>query len=276
MARKISQSDRGPTRGSRQRTQPFPLPGDDLMFSAPRQQRARNPIQAKTKTQSKYMSAIGAYDLIFCKGPMGTGKTYIAASLAAEALAKGDIETIIVTRPSVEAEEEYGHLPGELNEKWEPFFAPVRAILEERLGAGHVEMFLKNGKIKIAPLGFLRGHTFKDCWVLFDEAQNATVGQMKLFLTRIGENCKVIVDGDPDEQKDISGFSGFDDAWKRMQGHPQVGYVQFDVEDIVRSGLSRDILLRYRDKSRGFMNTQDNGAPVGQAELWDHIGGRPD
>jgi len=236
------------------------------MSVRPRQQRAKKPIEAKTDGQASYINAIDIYDLIFCRGPMGTGKTYIAAGKAADALAKGEIQKIIVTRPAVEAEEELGILPGEMMEKWAPYFAPVRVILEERLGAGNVEMFLKNGKIEIAPIGHLRGHTFKDCWVLFDEAQNTTPKQMKLVLTRIGENCKMIVDGDPDEQMDITGKSGFDDAWDKMFGHHQCGFVKFTEDDIVRSGLARDVLLRYRQK----------GTPVGQAQLNNFLGVRPD
>lgn len=246
-------------RGSRRAGRSFesnPHPAEDLSQVSPRRQRSRDPLRAKTEKQKQYINVIKGRDLIFCKGPMGTGKTYIAASMAAAALDNRDIESILITRPAVVAGEEYGHLPGEIDEKWEPFFAPVRSILEERLGSGQVEMFLKNGRIKIAPLGFLRGHTFKDCWVLFDEAQNSTPEQMKLFLTRIGENCKVIVDGDPDEQRDIAGRSGFDDAWERLQSHDQIGFIEFGVEDIVRSGLARDILLRYR-----------KDYSVGQAEL---------
>ncbi len=239
-------------------------PQADLLHTVPRTQRSRKALEAQTDAQSLYMNQINCYDLIFCRGPMGTGKTYVAAAKAAEALEKREIDKIIVTRPAVEAEESYGALPGELEEKWAPFFAPVRKILEERLGAGTVEMMLKNGKIEIAPIGFLRGHTFNDCWVLFDEAQNATPKQMKLFLTRIGKNCKVIVDGDPDEQMDIQGQSGFADAWDRMWGHPQVGYVTFDVDDIVRSGLSRDILLRYRKSPQE--------VTVGQAGLGRYLG----
>lgn len=242
------------------RTQQVHLPSDELIRTSPRTQRAKKPLEAKTRGQLAYINAIDTYDLIFCKGPMGTGKSYIAAAKAADELTAGRIDKIVITRPAVEAEEELGILPGEIEEKWAPYFAPVRAILEERLGAGHVEMFLKNGKIEIAPIGHLRGHTFKDCWVIFDEAQNATPNQMKLVLTRFGENCKMIVDGDPDEQKDIPGGSGFDDAWYRMRNHPQIGMVEFGTEDIVRSGLARDILLRYRKQ-------ENTGDSVGQAEL---------
>jgi phosphate starvation-inducible protein PhoH and related proteins len=236
---------------------PPSLPGDHL--TRPRQQRNRKPFTPKTDTQERYANAIEVYDLVFCRGPMGTGKTYVPAALAAEAFEDKLISKIIITRPCVGAEEEYGFLPGDLHEKTAPWAKPVLDVLTEKLGAGAVEYLVESGQIEIAPLGMLRGATFKDCFVLFDEAQNATIGQMKLFLTRIGENAKVIVDGDPDEQLDIpASESGFNDAWDRMQGHPQIGFVTFDVDDIVRSGLARDILLRYREKK---------GASVGHAEL---------
>lgn len=238
------------------------LPGDNIEDVRPRIQRSRKPLAAMTPTQQEYMDEITNRDLIFCKGPAGTGKTYIAAGMAAAAFDAKTIRKIIITRPAVPAEEEYGFLPGELEEKIAPWAAPVITILEQRLGAGQVEYMLKAKQIEIAPLGMLRGHTFEDAFIIFDEAQNATPNQMKLLLTRIGENVKVIVDGDPFEQTDLRDRrgdpvpSGFDDAWRRMQDHPQIGFVEFSIDDVVRSGLCRDILTRYRKE-----------VPVGQAEL---------
>ena len=165
-----------------------------------------------------------------------------------------------------------GFLPGAMLDdnggKFSPYFAPVRAILEERLGAGQGEMFLKNGKIEIAPLGHMRGHTFKDCWVLFDEAQNSTPEQMKLFLTRIGENCKVIVDGDPLEQSDINMRSGMTDAMNLLGDLKGVSFVRFDIDDVVRSGISREILIRYREKQ----SQQQEGQTVGHENLENLLG----
>lgn len=241
----------------RRHPQPQSLPSDGLEFTKPRQQRSRRPFTPKTAAQASYANAIAVYDLVFAKGPAGTGKTYVAASIAAEMLDGREIERIIITRPCVGAEEEYGFLPGDMGEKTQPWAKPVIDVLIEKLGAGAVEYMLEAGTIEVAPLGMMRGTTFNNAFVIFDEAQNATIGQMKLFLTRIGENVKIVVDGDPDEQVDIVG-SGFNDAWERMQGHPQIGFVQFDIEDIVRSGLARDILIRYR---------QPKGASVGHAEL---------
>lgn len=236
-----------------QRTQ---LPGDHLQDRAHRTQAAKRPISAATDAQASYLNAISVYDIIFAIGPAGTGKTFCAVSEAAEWLnAPGSDRherRLIVTRPAVNAGEEYGFLPGDMLDdnggKFAPYFAPVRAILEQRLGAGAVEMMVKSGMIQIAPLGHLRGHTFENAWVLFDEAQNSTPKQMELFLGRIGENCKVVIDGDL-AQQDIPGKSGLKDALEVLGDHGQVGVVNFTLDDIVRSGLARDILIRYHKRA---------------------------
>jgi len=270
----MTKRQQGSTKGERRankgarRPRTVNLPSDDLDIVRPRVQRSRRPLEPKTDRQAEYMREVEAKDLIFCKGPAGTGKTFVAAALAAEALEAKLIDKIIITRPAVAAEEEYGFFPGELEEKIAPWAAPVISILEQRLGSGAVEYHLKAKKIEIAPLGMLRGTTFENAFIIFDEAQNATVNQMKLFLTRIGENVKVIVDGDPYEQSDLRDGrgnplpSGFDDAWLRMQNHPQIGFVEFGINDIVRSGLCRDILARYRKE-----------VSVGQAELEGFLAG---
>jgi phosphate starvation-inducible protein PhoH and related proteins len=167
--------------------------------------------------------------------------------MAAKAISDGSIDKIIVTRPVVEAGESLGFLPGELDEKYEPYLQPLRQVFNERLGKSQTEMFLKNGKIEPVPLAYMRGMTFKDCFVILDEAQNVTPQQMKMFLTRIGDNCTVIVNGDPD-QKDIPGPSGLDDAIKRVGFIPVVKVVRFDVRDVVRSDLVGEILEAYRNK----------------------------
>lgn len=249
--------ERGNGKGRNRRQEHHALPGDDLLMTSPRPQANRKPLEAQTEAQAAYINAINVYDLVFCKGPAGTGKTYIPAAMAAEAFRGKAVKKIIITRPAVGADEEHGFLPGDLNEKTAPWAAPVLKILEERLGAGHVEYMLGSGQIEIAPLGMLRGHTFNDAFVILDEAQNVTPKQMKLFLTRIGKNAKVIVDGDPYDQTDIQGRSGMDDAWDVMKGHPQVAFIEFDIDDIVRSGIVRDILIRYAERK---------GDSVGQAE----------
>jgi phosphate starvation-inducible PhoH-like protein len=206
----------------------------------------RPKIEPKTEIQSIYMQAILSKALVFGIGPAGTGKTYLPTALAAEALMSKRIAQIIVTRPAVETDESLGFLPGELEEKYEPYLQPVRQVLVERMGVGAFECALKNGKIEPVPLAFMRGRTFEDCWVILDEAQNVTPRQMKMLLTRIGENCKVIVCGDTD-QVDISGPSGLTDAVTRCGWIDEAQVVEFEIEDCVRSGLTRKVLDSYRD-----------------------------
>ncbi len=207
--------------------------------------RDRNPLEPRTKSQKQYMCAIKNHCLTFGIGPAGTGKSYCATAMAAEALAAGRIERIILTRPAVEAGEQLGHLPGDLNEKFSVYIDPFRDILVERLGKGAVDYNLRHGRIVAAPLAFMRGKTFgDDAFVILDEAQNTSIAQMKMFLTRIGEDCKVVVNGDIN-QSDIRGQNGLADAIYRLQGLASVKIHEFERSDIVRSGLVRQVIDRY-------------------------------
>ena len=214
-----------------------------LFYEPPRQIK---PLRPYNQTQKDYIDSITNNVLTFAIGSAGTGKTYVAASMAADMLTNKEIEKIVITRPKVEAGEDFGALPGELKEKYYPFIEPFIDALEERLGKSTVEYLLKRGKIEAKPLAFMRGSNFKDSLVILDEAQNTTISQMKLFLTRIGKNCKVIVDGDI-SQSDIRGISGLDDAVRRVKTIPSVGIVVFKDNDCVRSGIVREILFAYRD-----------------------------
>lgn len=207
------------------------------------QRRAKTPIEALNAKQAKYLSAIRNFKLIFGIGPAGTGKTYIAGSAAAEMLESKLVEKIIITRPAVDAGESLGFLPGELEDKYEPYIAAFRDVLNERLGKSYVEYLIKIGRLEAQPFAYMRGRTFKNAVVLLDEAQNATPEQMKLFLTRIGENCTVIVDGDP-AQFDIRN-SGLLDAIRRLSHIPAVKVIEFGNGDIVRSGLVQEIVEAY-------------------------------
>ena len=207
--------------------------------------RDRAPLEARTRSQKQYMCAIKSHCLTFGIGPAGTGKSYCATAMAAEALANGRIERIILTRPAVEAGEQLGHLPGDLEEKFSVYIDPFRDILNERLGKGAVEYNLRHGRIIAAPLAFMRGKTFEsDSFVILDEAQNTSIAQMKMFLTRIGEDCKVVVNGDV-KQSDIRGSNGLADAVERLTGLPGVRIHEFERDDIVRSGLVRAVIDRY-------------------------------
>lgn len=214
----------------------------ETAYSPPR---SAQPLRAKNKSQQQYINAINTHMLTFGIGPAGTGKSYCAGALAAEALESGRIERIILTRPAVESGENLGFLPGDLDQKFSVYIDAFRDILNERLGAGTVEYCLRHGRIVAAPLAFMRGKTFNSkTFVIFDEAQNASPAQMKMFLTRIGEDCKVVINGDI-KQSDIRGPNGLADAVELLQDLPNVYIHEFEREDIVRSGLVRDIIDRY-------------------------------
>lgn len=202
------------------------------------------PLEPKNEAQKRYINAIKNFILVFGLGPAGTGKTYIAGAMAAQALSERRTERIIITRPAVDAGESLGFLPGELDEKYEPYIAAFRDVLNERLGKSHVDNLIKNGRIEAAPLAYMRGRTFKNAFVILDEAQNATPEQMKLFLTRIGEGCHVIVNGD-ESQVDIKGLSGLIDAVQRLTKLASVKVIKFSTADIVRSGLVQEIVEAY-------------------------------
>jgi phosphate starvation-inducible PhoH-like protein len=205
-------------------------------------------ITGKTRNQEQYIKAIKTARLVFSSGPAGVGKTYLSAALAAEALRNGSVEKIIITRPAVEAGESLGFLPGELEDKYAPYLAPVLQTFHKRLGKSFTDYCLKTGKIQALPLAYTRGVTFSDAFVLLDEAQNTTPTQMKMFLTRIGENCTIVVNGDL-EQKDIPGVSGLEDAIKKVCDIPEVKHVRFTDSDVVRSGLVSSIIHAYRINS---------------------------
>jgi phosphate starvation-inducible PhoH-like protein len=217
-------------------------------YSVPKKPyRNSGPVEAQTENQKIYINAIENYVLTFGIGPAGTGKTYVCAALAAEALAGGLTEKIVITRPAVESGESLGFLPGELADKFDPFLQPFRDVLNERLGKTKVDYYIKTGMIEASPLAYMRGKTFKNAWVILDEAQNVTPSQMKMFLTRIGHDATVIVNGDM-KQVDIHGKSGLEDAINRLSWIPQVRVVEFTRADIVRSGLVQDVVASYEDK----------------------------
>lgn len=201
------------------------------------------PLKPKNEKQKKYIASIKNKVITFGIGPAGTGKTYIAAVIASDMLLAGEIKQIIITRPAVESGEKLGFLPGDEHEKYAPYIAPFREILNSRLGKSRVDYMLKNEIIKAEPFAYMRGKTFNDALVILDEAQNTTKVQLKLLLTRIGQNCRVVVDGDID-QCDIHN-SGLQDAVDRLSYIPTVDVIKFNVEEVVRSGICGEIITAY-------------------------------
>lgn len=206
---------------------------------------AKEPVEARSEAQGHYLISMSQNDITFGIGPAGTGKTFLSAAEACEALLAKEVEKIIITRPVCEAEENLGFLPGDVAEKFAPYFAPVREALEERLGKGFVEYLIGTGKIEIAPLAYMRGRTFKNAFVILDEAQNTTPKQMKLFLTRLGENVRVVINGDSTQQDIRAAVNGLDDAKRRFSRTPGFGLVEFEATDVRRSALVQRIVESY-------------------------------
>lgn len=206
-------------------------------------------IAPKNKTQLAYDTAIASKGMTFGVGPAGTGKTWLAVMRAAQALDRKEIVRIIITRPAMEAGESLGFLPGEIDEKYEPYFRPVREAFEEFFGSGHLEYLIKSGVIEARPLGLLRGSSLKNTWLIADEMQNATKGQMKMLTSRIGEDSKFIINGDPTQcdLPDVS-KSGLEDAIRRFSPFNWFGLARFTRDDIVRSGICRDVICAYDDE----------------------------
>jgi phosphate starvation-inducible PhoH-like protein len=204
------------------------------------------PIKAKNKAQDMFLSAIKTHTVIFGLGPAGTGKSYCAAAMAAEALMSGDIDRIVFTRPAVESGNSMGFLPGKLEEKFDPYFTAFKSCLISNAGKGVIECAIKNGNISVEPLAYMRGKTFNRAFVVLDEAQNCTPEEMKMFMTRIGKQSTIVINGDL-SQSDIRCYSGLHDAIKRIHGVKGVYVHEFEYDDIVRSDIVKDIIMCYDD-----------------------------
>lgn len=204
------------------------------------------PISARTPNQEKLVQTFAENDLTFALGPAGTGKTYIAIALAVRALKNREARKIILSRPAVEAGEKLGFLPGDMKDKIDPYLQPLYDALEDMIPAVKLREYMETKVIQIAPLAFMRGRTLNDAIIVLDEAQNTTVHQIKMFLTRLGMNAKMIVTGDV-TQIDLprSTQSGLVQALKILDGIPGVGLVEFGKKDIVRHSLVQRIVEAY-------------------------------
>ena len=208
-------------------------------------------IYPRSATQAEYIQTMMQNELVFGLGPAGTGKTYLAVALAVSMMLEGTIDKIILSRPAVEAGENLGFLPGDLKEKVDPYLRPLYDALYEMLPAEQVDKKLALGEIEIAPLAFMRGRTLSNAFIILDEAQNTTPMQMKMFLTRLGENSRMVVNGDLSQVDLPRGvISGLRDALDILKGTPNIGSVRFTAADVVRHGLVAKIVQAYEQKSK--------------------------
>ena len=204
-------------------------------------------IVPRSTTQVEYMHALARNDVIFALGPAGTGKTYLAVAQAVAQLISGSVQRLILSRPAVEAGERLGFLPGDMKEKVDPYLRPLYDALYDCMPPEQVERRIASGEIEIAPIAFMRGRTLADAFVILDEAQNTTPAQMKMFLTRFGQNSRMVICGDP-RQVDIPGgpqMSGLNDAVERLEGVEGIAVVRFGRGDVVRHPIVGRIVEAY-------------------------------
>ena len=207
------------------------------------------PIRVKNMGQKRYVDAIQKNDVVFGIGPAGTGKTFLAVVCAIAAFKKGEVSRIVLTRPAVEAGESLGFLPGDLKEKVDPYLRPIYDSLYAILGTNTTDRLMKRGTIEVAPLAYMRGRTLDDAFVILDEAQNTTDAQMKKFLTRLGFNSRMIVNGDM-TQVDLPGRqrSGLIEAQHILKGIDQIKFINFSANDVVRHPVVAKIINAYEKK----------------------------
>lgn len=216
--------------------------GYDPRETEARDRRYVKNVRAMGPTQQRLMDAIDAHSVVAALGPAGTGKTYLAIAKAVEALDDNRVARIVLTRPAVEAGESLGFLPGDLQDKLAPYLRPLYDALTERLGTKRLKGLLAEGQIEIAPVAYMRGRTLNDCFVVIDEAQNCTYGQLKMLLTRLGWRSTMVLTGDPDQTDLLSGLSGLADIAQRLDHVPEVVVVRMGEGDIVRHPLVASML----------------------------------
>ena len=207
-----------------------------------RDQRYLRHVKPRSEGQEVLMAAIDASPLIIAIGPAGSGKTYLAVAKAVEALENGSVSRIILSRPAVEAGENLGYLPGHLEDKLSPYLRPLLDALSDRLSPKRLKTLMSEGIIEVAPVGFMRGRTLNNAFVVIDEAQNCTYGQLKMLLTRLGWNSTMVVTGDPAQSDLLSGMSGLGQIAEKLDGLEDVAVVQMGAQDIVRHPLVASML----------------------------------
>ena len=210
----------------------------------------RKSVIARSQKQSDYIKALRESDIVMALGPAGTGKSFLAVSVAITMLMEKKVERVILSRPAVEAGEKLGFLPGDMKEKVDPYLRPLYDALYELFGFEKIDKKIETGEIEIAPLAFMRGRTLKNCYAILDEAQNATETQIKMFLTRIGENSKLVVNGDPSQVDLINkSYSGLVKSKDVLSGIKEIKIIEFDHNDVVRHPLVSKIIKAYQKKA---------------------------
>lgn len=199
-------------------------------------------IKPQNSNQASLMQAMAEHNLVVATGPAGTGKTYLAISAAVEALEAGRVDRIILSRPAVEAGETLGFLPGDLQEKMSPYLRPLYDALNDRLGGKKLKQYMVDGSIEIAPIGYMRGRTLNNAFVVIDEAQNCTYTQIKMLLTRLGWHSTMVLTGDPDQSDLLTGMSGFADIARKLEAVSGIAVVRLNERDIVRHPLVASML----------------------------------
>ena len=205
------------------------------------QTKRRKALKPKTKNQEDYVRAISANEVCFCTGPAGTGKTAVAVGLACDYLLDKRVEKIIVTRPVIESGRGLGFLPGTFEEKIHPYLVPVLEEMQYRLNSNRVQAYREEGKIEVVPLEYMRGRNFHNCFMILDEAQNCTVDQIKMFITRMGKNSKVLINGDIN-QDDLRGRSGLEFCMQKLDSVEGIGICRLSYEDIQRNDIIGRVL----------------------------------
>jgi phosphate starvation-inducible protein PhoH and related proteins len=209
---------------------------------ADREQGYLRKVRPQSDGQRRLMQAIERYRLTIALGPAGTGKTYLAVSAAVAALEAGEVGRIVLTRPAVEAGERLGYLPGDIGDKLAPYLRPLNDALSERLGGRRVKQLVTEGAIEIAPIAYMRGRTLNNAFIVIDEAQNCTYGQIKMMLTRLGWHSTMVVTGDPDQSDLLDGLSGLAEIARRLDPIADIAVVRLAEADIVRHSLVAEML----------------------------------
>jgi phosphate starvation-inducible PhoH-like protein len=207
-----------------------------------REQSYLRKVRPQSENQRTLLRAIAGHNLTLAVGPAGTGKTYLAITAAVEALEAGKVGRIVLTRPAIEAGESLGFLPGDMHEKLDPYLRPLYDALNERIGGKRVRQLMAEGAIEIAPVAYMRGRTLNNAFIVIDEAQNCTYGQLKMLLTRLGWHSTMVLTGDPDQSDLLNGLSGFADIARRLEAVAEIAVIRLSERDIVRHPLVGEML----------------------------------